>query len=161
MRILLIILLLIGFTTLNAQTTFRKDTVAHGKATVLYDNRLDELIKKEAAYNELLANSTRAGRGYRLMVMSSNDQAQIMKVRSLLLQKFPGQKVYMSFQPPYIKLRFGNFTDKQEAEHYRNEILKQKLVNNNVYVVPDTIEVKPDKNKEKENREKDKEKDKE
>lgn len=156
MRIVLVILLFIAFTESQAQTTFRIDTVAQGKATVLYDNRLEELIKKEAAYNELLANSTRAGRGYRLIVMSSNDQAQVMKVRSLLLQKFPGQKVYMSFQPPYIKLRFGNFTDKQEAEHYRNEILKQKLVTNNVYVVPDTIEVKPEKGKEKE-KEKEKE----
>jgi len=57
----------------------------------------------------------------------------------------------MSFQPPNIKLKFGNFLDKTEAEKYKNDIIRQKIVTTNIYVIPELIEVKPDKNKDKEN----------
>ena len=73
-----------------------------------------------------------------------------MKVRTLLLQNFPDQKVYMSFQAPFIKLKFGNFVEKADAEKYRNLIMKGKIVTNNVYIVPEVVEVKPDKTKENE-----------
>ena len=56
----------------------------------------------------------------------------------------------MSFQPPYIKIKFGNFSDQDEAEKYKKEIIKNKLVVNNIYLLPEIIEVKPDKEKDKE-----------
>ena len=73
-----------------------------------------------------------------------------MKLRAQLLQRFPEQKVYMSFQPPYIKLRFGNFVEKADADKYKKEITRTKLVTNNIYLLNETIEVKPDKDKDKE-----------
>ena len=66
-----------------------------------------------------------------------------MKVRALLLQNYPDQKVYMAFQAPFIKLKFGNFVEKAEAEKYRDQIMKAKYVTNNIYVVPEVVEVKP------------------
>ena len=80
------------------------------------------------------------------MLLSTNDRTIAMKVRTLLLQRYPEQKVYMSFQPPYIKLKFGNFLDREEAEDYRKEILKNKMVASNIYLSAERIEVKPDKN---------------
>ncbi len=124
------------------------DTLLSGKITVYKDPRLDELQKKEAAINELQANAIRAGNGYRLQVMSSNDREQVMKVRAQLLQRYPDQKVYMTFQPPYIKLKFGNFLEKTEAEQYRKEIEKYKLVANNIYIVAEKVEIRPEKLKE-------------
>ena len=119
-----------------------------GKVTIIKDIRLDELAKIEAAFNEdMAAKAKTTARGYRLMLLSTNDRILAMKVRTQLLQRYPEQKVYMSFQPPYIKLKFGNFLDKEEAEDYRNEILKNKLVTSNIYLSAETIEVKPDKNK--------------
>ncbi len=133
----------------KAQTSV--DTTVIGKVTIIKDSRLDELEKKEAAFNEALANGPRSGKGYRLIVLSTSDRDLAMKVRADLLQRYPDQKVYMSFQPPNIKLKFGNFQEKPEAENMRKEILKNKIVTGNIYLSPETIEVKPDKTKEKEN----------
>ncbi len=127
------------------------DSTALGKVTIIKDSRLNELAKKELAFNEAYNSAAaRSSKGYRLMILNSNDRPLVMQVRSQLLQRYPDQKVYMSFQPPYIKLKFGNFVEKDEAEKFRKEIVNSKIVTGNVYLLPETIEIKPDKNKEKE-----------
>ena len=115
------------------------------KIVVNKDFRLDILAKKEADINE--ANNKLAARsamGYRLQVLSTNDRALAMKTRTQLLQQYPDQKVYMLYQAPYVKLKFGNFTSKQEAEKYKNQISRM-LNGASIYVVPERIEVKPEK----------------
>ena len=82
------------------------------------------------------------------MVLSSNDREKVMNLRAKLLQQYPEQKVYMIFQNPFIKLKFGNFIDKTEAERYRDLLSQSQLVSNNIYILPETVEVKPDKIKE-------------
>jgi hypothetical protein len=134
-------------TTAKAQNT-PPDSAVIGKVTVIKDSRLDELVQKEAAFNEALAASAKASKGYRLMILNTNDRPLAMKVRSQLLQNFPEQKVYMGFQPPFIKLKFGNFLTKEDAELYKKDILRLKIITGNVYLLPETIETKPDKNKE-------------
>jgi hypothetical protein len=133
----------------TAQITTVKDTATYGIITVYKDSRLDVLAKKEAAFNEAYALGPRSAKGYRLMLLSTSDRPAAMNLRAQLLQRYPEQKVYMSFQPPYIKIRFGNFLDKAEAEKYRNEIIRNKLVKNNIYILPEIIEIKPDKDKDK------------
>lgn len=130
--------------SLQAQET-QVDTTNLGKVTVKKDPRLTILQAKELEFNNM---GTRLAKGYRLLVLKSNDRNYSMKVRALLLQNFPDQKVYMAFQAPFIKLKFGNFTEKAEADKYRDMILRGKYVTNNIYVVPEVVEVKPDKNKE-------------
>jgi hypothetical protein len=48
----------------------------------------------------------------------------------------------MSFQPPYVKLRFGNFLEKSEADKFKLEIKKGGIVTTNVYLVPEVVEIK-------------------
>lgn len=147
----LIAFLFTSATAINAQMIAPKDSIVYlGKVTVFKDTRLDILAKKEAEFNEALALGPKSAKGYRLMVLSTNDRAQAMNLRARLLQRFPEQKVYMSFQPPYIKLKFGNFLEKTEADQYKKEITSNKLVTTNIYLVPEIIEIKPDKNKDKE-----------
>ncbi len=112
------------------------------------DYRMDMLAKKEAEINEAKEKGPRAGKGYRLMVLSTTDRQQAINVRSSLLQRFPDQKVYMSFQPPYVKLKFGNFIEKDEADRYRKNIKSAGIVATNVYLVPEIVEIKADKTKE-------------
>lgn len=125
------------------------DSVIGGIVSVSKDPRLDILGKKVAEFNEAAASGLKAAKGYRLLVLSSNDRDYAMKVRAQLLQKFPEQKVYMTFQAPYIRLKFGNFVDKEDAERYRKMLNSGKIVTTNIYLVPEIVEVKPDKNKEK------------
>lgn len=147
MKNLLFIAISIMF-SLNAfaQNTPLKDS-SEGIINVYKDERLDLLAKKEATFNEANGYTLgpRSARGFRLMLLSTSDRPAAMRLRSELLRRFPEQKVYMSFQPPNIKLRFGNFIDRVDAEKYKKEILRTRLVVNNIYVLPETIEVKPDK----------------
>jgi len=125
------------------------DTTTTGKVTVNKDARLDILAKQEGDINKATVGlGTKAARGYRLLVVNSNDKAYAMKVRAALLQRFPEEKVYMSFQAPFIKLKFGNFVEKEDAEKYRKMLASSKIVTSNIYLIPEIVEVKVDKNKE-------------
>ena len=139
-----IILFLFVVLCTRAQT-ITVDSANIGKVTVIKDPRLELLAKKEAEFN---AMGTKLAKGYRLLVLKSNDRDYSMKVRSLLLQNYPDQKVYMTFQAPFIKLKFGNFVEKADAEKYRDILMKAKFITNNIYIVPEVVEVKPDKTKE-------------
>ncbi len=139
-------LFLFIITTAGAQND-PPDSVFTGKVIVNKDARLDILAKKELEFNTL---GTKSAKGFRLLVLSSNDRDKVMSIRAKLLQQFPEQKVYMAFQAPFIKLKFGNFAEKPEAEKYRGLLTKSHLVTTNVYIVPEIIEIKADKNKEKE-----------
>jgi hypothetical protein len=121
------------------------DTVALNKITVHQDYRLTILARKEAEINTaILKTEARIGKGYRLMILNTNDREYAMKTRGDLLQRFPEQKTYMWFANPYIKIKFGNFKTKEEAEPYRKQISKM-LNGATIYFIPETIEVKPDK----------------
>ncbi len=139
---------LLFFITVNAQNTVA-DSAIKGKVTINKDARLDILAKKEAEFNKSTVGlGAKAAKGYRLLVVSSNDRGYAMKIRAILLQRFPEQKVYMTFQAPFIKLKFGDFADKEDAERYKKMITSYKIVTTNVYLVPEIVEVKIDKNKE-------------
>lgn len=118
------------------------DTVKPQKVTVTKDPRLDILAKAESEYNLM---ASRFIKGYRLFVLKSDNREYAMKVRAYLLQTFPEEKVIMTYQSPFIKMKFGDFVEKQDAEKYRDMIMKGKVVTGNIYVVPETIELKPDK----------------
>ena len=145
-RALSVILLLTTVTRLCAQDS-AVVPVYTGKVTVMKDPRLDILGKKELEFNTL---GLKAAKGFRLLVMNSNDRDKVMAVRAKLLQAFPDQKVYMTFQFPYLKLKFGNFVEKADAERFRDLLTKMNIVTTNVYVVPEVVEVKADKLKQEE-----------
>ena len=123
------------------------DSLIRGTVTVTKDERIDLLGKKMLEYNESLANKIHLVKGYRQMLLSTTDRSQALQVRSQLIQLFPEQSVYMTFQSPYIKLKFGNFLEKEEAEDMRKDIMAARIVPGNIYLVPEMVESKPDKTK--------------
>ncbi len=121
------------------------DSAIQNKVIVHSDYRLEILARKESELNTaILKSQARSARGYRLMVLNTNDRDYALKVRTELLQKFPEQKPYMWFSNPYIKLKFGNFKTKEEAEGYRT-LISRMLDGASIYLLTETIEVKPDK----------------
>jgi hypothetical protein len=110
---------------------------------IIKDFRLDILAAKQSELNTaLLKNQARTTRGFRLMVLNTNDKEYAYKIRAELLQKFPEQKPYMWFSNPYIRIKFGNFRTKEEAESYRKQI-SNMLNGANIYFLQETIEVDP------------------
>lgn len=121
------------------------DTVLPGKVVVFKDKRLAVITKKEAEINTaILKTEARTAKGYRLMVLNTSDKERAFKVRAELLQKFPEQKPYMWFANPYIRIKFGNFRTKEEAEVYQKQI-SEMLDGASIYLIPETIEVDPGK----------------
>lgn len=94
-------------------------------------------------YNENLSKKTRLVMGYRLMVLNTNDRDYAMKIRSTLLKQFPDQKIYMIFLSPYIKIKFGNFIDKDEAEKMKKTLKDLKIITGNIYLLNEKVELKP------------------
>lgn len=123
------------------------DTFPGGRVMLEKDRRFGLLEKKMVEYNESLSKKTRLEDGFRLMLLSTTDRNKAMSLRSRLLQLFPEHKVYSVFQTPYIKVKFGNFLDREEAEKMRQQLMSMEIVPGNIYVVPERVEVKPEKNK--------------
>lgn len=146
-KILCLVFIVTASAKLVAQDKITDSTVA--KVTINKDPRLDILAKVQVDMNK---NAARFGKGYRLFVLKSDNREYAMKVRAYLLQNFPEEKVIMTYQSPFIKMKFGDFVEKKDAEKVRDQILKGGVVTGNIYVVPDTIELKPDKNEPEENK---------
>jgi hypothetical protein len=143
-KLLALIFLIVLCSGIYAQT-ITVDTVKTPNVTVNKDPRLDILAKAEAEINNM---ANRFAMGYRLFVLKTNNRDYAMKVRTYLLQNFPEEKVIMTYQAPFIKMKFGNFIEKKDAEKYRDMIVKGGVVTGGVYVVPETVEVDPSKIKE-------------
>lgn len=150
-RMFFILALIISTVKINAQGSLIKDTtLVNGNLTIVMDSRLELLAKKEAEINEAIANGPKFAKGYRLMILNTTNRTEAMSIRAKLLQLFPEQKIYMTFQPPHIKVKLGNFLEKNEAEEYIKEVNQNKLVTTEVYLLSEMIEIKTEKNKEKE-----------
>ncbi len=143
-KIALLALLNMILSAAYTQTT-SSDSVKKHLVTVTKDDRIDMLGKKMAEYNEGLSYKTHLEKGFRLMLMSTTDRNQAIQLRSKLLQHYPEHNVYMIFQSPYIKLKFGDFLLEDDANKMRKQLSDAKIVLGNIYVVPEMVEVKPDK----------------
>src|SRR3954447_15769955 len=119
---------------------FSQDTIIVRK-----DSRLDILNAKQASLNKFASKFTSNGlyHGYRLQVLNTQSREQAYKLKSELLQRFPEQKSYVLYQSPYFKIRFGNFTDKAEALHYKN--ILSSIYTQAIYVINDNVEYTPTK----------------
>ena len=163
-KIILTILFTICIQMVNAQTV--KDTSDGGAAVIIKDSRLAILERKHtekninderAANNKIVVGKTEYTKtsasgivltsGFRLMVLSSPDRDFVYKVRGQLMQAFT-DKVYMIYQMPNTKLKFGNFLSRPQAEQMRKRIVGMKLVTSNIYIVSDTVEMKVKKSAE-------------
>ena len=163
-KIILTILFTICIQMVNAQSG--KDTSDGGAAVIIKDSRLAILERKHtekninderAANNKIVVGKTEYTKtsasgivltsGFRLMVLSSPDRDFVYKVRGQLMQAFT-DKVYMIYQMPNTKLKFGNFLSRPQAEQMRKRIVGMKLVTSNIYIVSDTVEMKVKKSAE-------------
>jgi hypothetical protein len=107
------------------------------------DPRIDLLVNKQIEINEVTTrNSRRSAAGYRILVISSNNRNKVIEVKTKMYREFPELKAYMMYQSPFYRLKVGNFRERSEAEEYLSQI--QRIYPTGVYVVTDTIEVRPD-----------------
>jgi len=142
-RPLLILTCICFFNSSFAQDSYApaENKPVENKVVVFKDSRLDILARKEAELNTaLLKIQARSMQGFRLMILNTSDKDYAFKIRAELLKKFPEQKPYMWFANPYIRIKFGNFKTKEEADVYKKQI-SQMLGGATIYYIPETIEL--------------------
>ena len=138
----LFILFFVGFSIPSfCQAT---DSLPQNKVVVFKDYRLNILARKEAELNAVnYAKQVRSADGFRLMVLNTSDKNYAFKVRTELLQKFPEQKLYMWYANPYVRIKFGNFRTKEDADVYKKQI-SNMLGGATIYYIPEPIEIGQD-----------------
>lgn len=126
-------------------TCFAGKAVAQtSSVTVHKDPRIDLLVNKQIEINEVTTrNSRRSAPGFRILVISSNNRNKVIDAKTKVYREFPELKTYMLYQSPFFRLKVGNFKDREDAEGYLASI--QKIFPTGCYIVPDTIEVRPEK----------------
>jgi len=119
---------------------FAAGAIAADTIVVIKDPRLDILSQKQALINKRTSVLTSNGKvkGFRIQITSTNSRDQAFNVKTLVLSKFPDQKVYTTYQAPLFKVRVGDFIKRVEAEKYRKLMLS--TFPTGLYVVEDVVE---------------------
>jgi hypothetical protein len=130
------------FVTGSTAQVFITDTTANGNSFIHKDERIDLLGVKMTEYYESLSKKIQLTDGFRLLVVNTSDRALAMQIRSELIKAYPDQKLYMSFLAPNIKIKIGNFIEREEAQKFRDLLVKSNLISGNIYVIPEKVELK-------------------
>jgi hypothetical protein len=111
------------------------------------DPRLDLLVKKQAQINEETSRDSRkTGKGFRLMIISTNSRDEAIAAKTKIYTYFPELKAYLWHQSPYYKLKAGNFKERKDAQEYQKRL--NVYFPKGVFLMNDIVELKPDRNKE-------------
>jgi hypothetical protein len=111
------------------------------------DPRLDVLVKKQAQINEETSrDARRSGKGFRLMIISTNNRDEAIAAKTTVYTYFPELKAYLWHQSPYYKLKAGNFKERKDAEEYQKRL--NVYFPKGVFIMNDIVEIKPDKTRE-------------
>jgi hypothetical protein len=62
---------------------------------------------------------TGTAEGYRVQVLSTDDIDEANSIRAEIYEKTTRKEVYVVFEPPFYKVKVGDFTSKSEAENLR------------------------------------------
>jgi hypothetical protein len=130
----------------SAQNDSARIKPADSNSVIVYkDPRLDSLVKIQATINEAISrDSRRTDKGFRLMIISTNNREEALSAKTKIYTNFPELKAYLWYQSPYFRVKAGNFKDRKDAEAY------QKRLNiyfpKGVFIMKDIIEVKAAKN---------------
>jgi hypothetical protein len=126
---------------LFAQTA---DTIGNNTVIVHKDPRIELLMTKQAEINEATSRDSRkTGKGYRLMIISTNNRDEAIAAKTKVYTYFPELKAYLWHQSPYYKVKAGNFKDRKEAEAYQEKM--NVYFPKGVFIMNDIVELKLDK----------------
>lgn len=113
-----------------------ENAVVH-QDSAIYQLMMDKYLGIERGLQEVS--------GFRVQVYSSNVQIQAKNEAMLLhqeLSKQLTQAIYIISEPPFWKVRVGDFRTREEANAYKETLLKlYPILQSSTYVVPDKVTV--------------------
>ena len=124
--------------------------IADSNSVVIHkDPRIELLMSKQAEINEATSRDSRkTGKGYRLMIISTNKRDEAIAAKTKVYTYFPELKAYLWHQSPYYKVKAGNFKDRKEAEDYQKKM--NAYFPKGVFIMNDIVELKLDRLREEE-----------
>lgn len=132
MRTLFTIVSLLFVTNLFAQV----DSTQWGVITINQDARIEQLVERHIELNKSAKGTIS---GWRVQIYNSsgtNSRAEAQNVRKLFLSKYPDIGAYLIYQPPFFKIRVGDFRTKDEAYSLYKKLLTDFPVS---YLITDHI----------------------
>lgn len=112
-----------------------------GNIVVYQDSRVDSLVKQHILLNKAFPGID----GYRVMIFfnaGNNSKDTAYKVMIEFNENYPEIPAYISFNPPYYRVRVGDFRTELEAVRFMRRIRSDYP---NAWVVKTTIQL-PDPN---------------
>lgn len=135
---------------ITAQLLAQDTPAADSNSVIVHkDARIELLMNKQAQINEESSRDARKmGKGYRLLVIRTNNRDEAISAKTKLYTYFPELKSYLWHQSPYYNVKAGNFKDRKEAEDYQRRL--NLYFSKGVFIMNDTVELKPEKSPEEE-----------
>ncbi len=120
-----------------------RDANGNSIVTINQDPQITRLIHDKV---NGINRQTSEIQGYRVQVYSSSvprtAKSEAFKVEKKFNENIPQLNSYVIFQPPFWKVRLGDFRTQNEAIEVRDEIRnKYPDIQGDVYVVPDNIQI--------------------
>ena len=150
-KILIRNFLLAAFLIPGTNLVFAQDTtsIANNSVIVHKDPRLDMLVARQAQINEATSRDSRkTGKGYRLMVISTNSRDEAIAARTKVYTYFTELKAYLWHKSTYYKVKAGNFKERKDAEAYQEKL--SVYFPKGVYIMNDIVEFKLDRSQDEE-----------
>ncbi len=123
------------------------NTADSNSVVIHKDPRIELLVSKQAEINEATSRDSRkTGKGYRLMIISTNNRDEAIAAKTKVYTYFPDLKAYLWHQSPYYKVKAGNFKERKEAEDYQKKM--NAYFPKGVFIMNDIVELKLDRNQE-------------
>jgi hypothetical protein len=93
----------------------------HGHVEIIQDERIARLADKHKSLNERQSDID----GYRIQIFfdsGNNSKKKTNDAMQHFMDKYPGEKAYISFKEPYYRVRVGNFRSLIESEGFLKKI---------------------------------------
>jgi hypothetical protein len=118
----------------------KREKQGSGEVKFHQDKRIEKLLAESATTSSVVVH------GYRVQVFSSNAQRtareEAFNMEQMLMEAFPGMKVYVSYSSPFWKVRIGDFHTQPDARKFTEALLsKFPVLRKDTYTVRDRISV--------------------
>ena len=132
-----------------AAATYAEDSIPRiishmeGKVTVVQDSAITRLMLDKQ--NGIERKQVEI-QGYRVQVFSSNRQqtakSEAFRVQKLVEDSGLETEIYVQYNPPFWKVRLGNFRTQEEAQLFKEEVIRTlPELQGDTYPVRDKIKV--------------------
>jgi hypothetical protein len=89
---------------------------------IIQDDKIESLVKKRATTKP--THKVVSSEGFRLQLIYSTKKDDVNKERIKFIKKFPKIETYVQYDAPLFFLRVGDFKEKEDAEKFSKDILK-------------------------------------